>query len=121
MPEQLLSCMVPKMMLQPLAENAILHGLSGVPDGRLSVTAQQLEGNILEIRVCDNGCGFPADMLGQYKPPAQPTGHLGLLNVDTILRKHYGEQFGLQLENRTDEPGACIAVQLPVRRRKAEC
>ena len=75
-PEQLLSCMVPKMMLQPLAENAILHGLSGVPDGRLSVTAQQLEGNILEIRVCDNGCGFPADMLGQYKPPAQPTGHL---------------------------------------------
>ena len=120
-PEQLLSCMVPKMMLQPLAENAILHGLSGVPDGRLSVTAQQLEGEVLEIRVCDNGCGFPADMLGQYKPPAQPTGHLGLLNVDTILRKHYGEQFGLRLENRTDEPGACIAAQLPVRRRKAEC
>ena len=120
-PEALLSCMVPKMMLQPLAENAILHGLSGVPDGRLSVTAQQLEGEVLEIRVCDNGCGFPADMLGQYKPPAQPTGHLGLLNVDTILRKHYGEQFGLRLENRTDEPGACIAAQLPVRRRKAEC
>ena len=88
-PEALLSCMVPKMMLQPLAENAILHGLSGVPDGRLSVTAQQLEGEVLEIRVCDNGCGFPADMLGQYKPPVQPTGHLGLLNVDTILRKHY--------------------------------
>ena len=120
-PEALLSCMVPKMMLQPLAENAILHGLSGVPDGRLSVTAQQLEGEVLEIRVCDNGCGFPADMLGQYKPPAQPTGPLGLLNVDTILRKHYGEQFGLRLENRTDEPGACIAAQLPVRRRKAEC
>ncbi len=39
----------------------------------------------------------------------------------TYLRKHYGEQFGLRLENRTDEPGACIAAQLPVRRRKAEC
>ena len=119
-PEALLSCMVPKMMLQPLAENAILHELSGVPDGRLSVTAQQLEGEVLEIRVCDNGCGFPADMLGQYKPPAQPTGHLGLLNVDTILRKHYGERFGLRLENRKDGAGACITARLPMRRRDAD-
>ncbi len=118
-PEELLSCMVPKMMLQPLAENAILHGLSGVQEGRLTVTARE-EGGVLEFCVLDNGCGFPADMLGPYQAPEQQTGHLGLFNVDTILRKHYGERFGLRLENRKDGAGACITARLPMRRRDAD-
>lgn len=118
-PDALLSCLVPKMMLQPLAENAILHGLSGVQDGRLTVTARE-EGGVLEICVLDNGCGFPADMLGPYQAPEQQTGHLGLFNVDTILRKHYGERFGLRLENRKDGAGACITARLPMRRRDAD-
>ncbi len=107
------------MMLQPLAENAILHGLSGVQDGRLTVTARE-EGGVLEICVLDNGCGFPAEMLGPYQAPEQQTGHLGLFNVDTILRKHYGESFGLRLENRKDGAGACITARLPMRRRDAD-
>ena len=119
-PETLEACLVPKMMLQPLAENAILHGLSGVPDGRLTVTARQTPDGLLEICVLDNGCGFPAEMLGQYRPPEKQTGHLGLFNVDTILRKHYGESFGLRLENRKDGAGACITARLPVRRRDAD-
>ena len=118
-PDALLSCLVPKMMLQPLAENAILHGLSGVQDGRLTVTARE-SGGVLEICVLDNGCGFPADMLGPYQAPEQQTGHLGLFNVDTILRKHYGERFGLRLENRKDGAGACITARLPMRRRDAD-
>lgn len=118
-PEELLSCMVPKMMLQPLAENAILHGLSGVQDGRLTVTARESDG-VLEICVLDNGCGFPAEMLGPYQAPEQQTGHLGLFNVDTILRKHYGESFGLRLGNRKDGAGACITARLPMRRRDAD-
>ena len=118
-PEGLLSCLVPKMMLQPLAENAILHGLSGVQDGRLTVTARESDG-VLEICVLDNGCGFPAEMLGPYQAPEQQTGHLGLFNVDTILRKHYGESFGLRLGNRKDGAGACITARLPMRRRDAD-
>ena len=119
-PEALLSCMVPKMMLQPLAENAILHGLSGVPDGKLMVEARELEDETLEIRVCDNGAGLPEALLGPYRPPEKQTRHLGLFNVDTILKKHYGERFGLRLDNRTDGTGACITARLPVRRRDAE-
>ena len=118
-PEGLLSCLVPKMMLQPLAENAILHGLSGVQDGRLTVTARESDG-VLEICVLDNGCGFPAEMLGPYQALEQQTGHLGLFNVDTILRKHYGESFGLRLGNRKDGAGACITARLPMRRREAD-
>ncbi|MFQ9825903.1 MAG: sensor histidine kinase [Oscillospiraceae bacterium] len=113
-PEALLSCMVPKMLLQPLAENAILHGLSGVEHGELSVTAVLAEQDVLEIRVRDNGCGFPPNLLGPYKPPETQTGHLGLLNVDTILRKHYGDAFGLRLEN-PEGGGACILARLPAK------
>ena len=36
------------------------------------------------------------------------------MNVDTILRKHYGERFGLRLENRKDGPGACVVARLPI-------
>ena len=113
--------MVPKMLLQPLAENAILHGLSGVSAGQLLVTARETDEKLLEIRVCDNGCGLPPELLGPYRPPEQPTGHLGLLNVDTILRKHYGERFGLRLENNTAGGGACIIAVLPAGRRDSQC
>ncbi len=115
-PEDLLDCLVPKMLLQPLAENAILHGLSGSQNGELMVTAACSDDGILEIRVADNGSGLPPELLGPYKPPAEPTGHLGLLNVDTILRKHYGESFGLRLENRTECAGACVIARLPIRK-----
>lgn len=114
-PESLLDCRVPKMLLQPLAENAILHGLSGTAEGKLLVTAESLDG-ILEIRVADNGAGLPEALLGRYRPPESPTGHLGLLNVDTILRKHYGEDYGIWLENRRGGPGACVIARLPVQK-----
>lgn len=120
-PEDLKDCMVPKMLLQPLAENAILHGLSGIEAGHLLVTAVETAEGLLEIRVCDNGCGIPPELLGPYRPPEQPTGHLGLMNVDTILRKHYGEHFGLRLENRRDGAGACVVACLPIEKGESQC
>ncbi len=119
--EPLLDCQVPKMLLQPLVENAILHGLSGSTEGELIVSAEILEGDTLEIRVADNGTGLPPELLGPYRPPEKPTGHLGLMNVDTILRKHYGERYGLWLENRQDKPGACVIARLPARKGESPC
>ena len=112
-PPELEDCLVPKMMLQPLAENAVLHGLTGVEGGRLEVTAQARNG-VLTIRVADNGSGLPPELLGKYRQRAAGEGHLGLFNVDTILQKHYGAGFGLYLENRTDGTGAIITATLPV-------
>ena len=117
----LLSCMVPKMMLQPLAENAILHGLSGVEHGEITASARLLPDGTLELRVRDNGRGLPPELLGPYRPPEKQTGHLGLFNVDTILKKHYGERFGLRLENNTAGGGACIIAVLPAGRRDSLC
>ena len=117
-PAELEDCLVPKMMLQPLAENAVLHGLSGVDGGRLEVTVSAADG-VLHICVADNGAGLPQELLGKYRPHAAGEGHLGLFNVDTILQKHYGAEFGLFLANRAEGAGAVITATLPVTRREA--
>ena len=73
------------------------------------------------VTVRDNGRGLPPELLGPYRPPEKQTGHLGLFNVDTILKKHYGERFGLRLENNTAGGGACIIAVLPAGRRDSQC
>ena len=112
-PPELEEAMIPKMMLQPIVENAILHGLSGRPDGAIQVRARR-EGEVLQLTVLDNGVGLPPELEGPYAR------HLGLYNVDTILRKHYGEQFGLRLENWPDGRGTMVTAALPLRYHKKE-
>lgn len=120
LPAELEDCVVPKMILQPLAENAILHGLEGVENGAVAVTAES-DGETLRIRVADNGRGFPDGMTGAYRERNETLarGHLGLYNVDMILRKYYGEGSGLYLEN-PKAGGAVVTAVLPLRREEAE-
>ena len=115
-PPELEEALVPKMMLQPIVENALLHGLSGQPDGAVEVRARR-EGAVLRLTVLDNGVGLPPELEGPYacRDQEETRGHLGLYNVDTILRKHYGEQFGLCLENRPDGTGTMVTATLPLR------
>ena len=112
------------MILQPIVENAILHGLEGVEDGRILVQAMQMGSRLLKIVVTDNGKGLPPDMTGAYAHTDRELcrGHLGLYNVDTILRKYYGEDFGLYLSAGSQGRGAVITATLPLRREEEpEC
>ena len=70
--------MVPKMILQPLVENAIIHGLDGCGHGYICIYAFQKEG-ILNISVTDNGCGMSREMEDwiNSEAPAKRDGHLG--------------------------------------------
>ena len=80
------------------------------------------EGEDLLITVTDNGHGLPPDMIGHpYRRESAPSGHhLGLFNVDTILKKHYGERYGLYLDNNPAGSGARVRARLPLRRREEE-
>lgn len=124
LPQELEDCLVPKMILQPIVENAVLHGLEGAEDGVVWVKVWKLEADILKISVIDNGRGIPAEMVGQYVRRENGTdrGHLGLYNVDTILKKYYGGAYGLILDHRPDGDGTVVTATLPLRRREeAEC
>lgn len=70
LPAPLEDCLVPKMILQPLAENAILHGLDGVENGEIAVEVEEADGDVLRIRVSDNGRGLPDGLTGPYRARA---------------------------------------------------
>ena len=61
-PEELLLAPVIKNILQPIVENALLHGVNHQPDGEITLTAKQ-EGNLICIRIADNGCGISPEKL----------------------------------------------------------
>lgn len=113
LPEEMEGLLVPRMILQPIVENAVLHGLPGVENGVVQVKVWK-EGNRMKITVTDNGRGLPEEWVGPYTRPGTETGghHLGLYNVDTILKKYYGEEFGLYLDRRPDGPGAVVTAVL---------
>lgn len=116
-PEELYDCMVPKMILQPIVENAILHGLDGVTGSAITVSAEEVSGMRLRITVTDNGRGFPPEMVGHpyHRDKTLAKGHLGLYNVDTILRRNFGEDCGLFLDTAPGGAGASVTATLPIR------
>lgn len=115
--------MVPKMILQPIVENAVLHGLDGVDNGVVWVRVWRKDPDVLCISVTDNGRGLPDEMVGRYvqKKETAGRGHLGLYNVDTILKKHYGPDYGLYLGRREQGPGTVVTATLPLRKEEEPC
>lgn len=104
---------VPKLMLQPLVENAIIHGFEDGSSGTVTVSAH-LSGTELVVTVRDDGQGMPEESLRRFEErnPKQ-SGHLGLRNVDTILRLHYGQSCGLQFLPVKGR-GTGIRIRLPI-------
>lgn len=106
---------VPKLMLQPLVENAVIHGFEDGSHGVVRVSARR-QGGELTVTVEDDGVGMDPDSLARFQArqgPREGGGHFGLYNVDAILRLHYGQDRGLKLV--PVEKGTCIRAVLPVK------
>ena len=116
--ERYQSCLVPKLALQPLVENAILHGVADREDGYIKIRAGEEE-DMLLLYVSDNGCGIPPEVLERLNsgPRQLPDGHLGLFNVDSILRLRYGEACGLSARSTPGE-GSCVWLRMPLKRKE---
>ena len=127
-PENLETISVPKLMLQPLVENAMTHGFDGTNIIRkLSVTGKVKNG-ILILEVRDNGNGFSDEMLESLRSRIREIeegkvsieesgGHIGLIN--TCLRLHYYSHGKMRVTIRNDH-GAVITLFIPFGQRSAE-
>ena len=105
-------CIVPKMVLQPLVENAIIHFVADLEEGYIMLWAEEYGGDLL-LRVSDNGRGIAPEVLDRLARHEDiPGGHLGLNNVDRIIRLYYGEGYGLTAES--GDTGSRVTLRLPM-------
>ena len=123
-PDDLLSKKVLKLILQPIVENSVTHGLkNNLKGGMITITAE-LNGGILFLTVADNGCGISQETLTvlnqELRQKAAFTSlgkrknsSIGLSNINTRISLYYGEQYGLQIFSQVPD-GTRILLQLPV-------
>jgi two-component system LytT family sensor kinase len=102
-----LDVIVPSMLLQPLVENSIKHGLSRkVGGGRITIKAMLREGHTV-IEVHDDGLGMTEERLEHALGDG-----IGLSNVNERLRTIYGAQYHVKLTSEPDR-GTCVRVEIP--------
>ena len=110
----LMDCLLPPMVLQPIVENAIIHGISGCrSDGVIRIHAQKNDG-VLFLSVTDNGQGMSAEQIEELLRQERNTSHqrfsgIGIFNVRRRIQMRFGERYGLNLFS---EPGRYTTAQL---------
>ncbi len=114
--DEVLSCPISKLVLQPLVENAIYHGIKGKEGkGRITITGT-VEDNRAVIRVLDNGVGMDARTLSHIfdvnKDESNSISKVGVRNVNSRLKLYYGEEYGLNYQSSA-HVGTCVTVTIP--------
>jgi two-component system LytT family sensor kinase len=102
-----LDIIVPSLILQPLVENSIKHGLSPkVGGGRITITSAMHRRNAI-IEVIDDGLGMTADQLEHALGEG-----IGLSNVNERLRTIYGNKYALRLQSAPGQ-GTSVSIEIP--------
>lgn len=116
LPMELEDCLVPKLIIQPIVENAIIHGLREQDKGHIFVNIYETGGE-LTIEVSDNGCGIDDEVIEKINSRNRENfkGHIGFYNVDTIIKLYYGESYGIKAE-RIETGGTMVKITLPIRK-----
>lgn len=127
-PEELRDLLVLKLLLQPLIENAIYHGIKGRRGpGHIRVEAR-LEHNRLLLTVQDNGAGMSNERLAEMQhlleaplasleasSPGITGKSYGMLNVQARLRLSFGDEYGIELDSQEGE-GTSVTIIHPLMR-----
>ncbi|WP_367165220.1 LytS/YhcK type 5TM receptor domain-containing protein [Kosakonia cowanii] len=103
------SCVIPSLLIQPLVENAIVHGIQPCKGkGVVTISVEEC-GNRVRIAVRDTGNGIAPEMIARVEADEMPGNKIGLLNVHQRVKLLYGE--GLHIRRLT--PGTEIAFYVP--------
>ncbi len=116
-PPELLKTAVPAFSLQPLVENAIIHGLEPKRAGGHIRISGHLENDDVVITVADTGVGISPDRIGAIfrNESRSRQGHttgLGVINVHKRIQHYFGDQYGIHIESAVGE-GTEIYITLP--------
>ena len=103
--------MVPKFILQPIIENAIIHGFSqSLGDGQLSVSASA--GDCLTIIIKNNGIAIEPDTLEKLNNGSYFSEKYGIKNIIERIRLACGEEYGVTFASNSS--GTAVTITLPI-------
>lgn len=112
---------IPKLTIQPLIENAIIHGIEPLESGgSIELTVREREGAVSFI-IADNGVGMSADKLVEIRERLQngmnvafiSSGKgIGMFNVSKLIQFHYGPEYGIRIDSLPNK-GTIVEVRIP--------
>ncbi|MED3574288.1 ATP-binding protein [Cytobacillus praedii] len=105
-----INCLIPPLLLQPLVENAILHGLKGKREGGKVTLEIKEENGMVVCRVTDNGQGIPEERLHDIRKGLVNRG-VGLHNISKRLK--YFEEASIHFESNENR-GTTVEIRFPL-------
>lgn len=118
MPDELSNYQIPKLTLQPIVENSILHGILETPEktGTIVITGWQ-EGEDICILVSDDGAGVPADILPKILSSEENRhtkgSNIAVYNIHNRLQLLYGDSYGLSYSS-VEGQGCEVTIRIPM-------
>ncbi|WHY02499.1 histidine kinase [Neobacillus sp. DY30] len=110
-PENIRAYRIPNMVIQPIVENALIHGITPRRDGgKIHIITKETEKAVI-ITVADNGNGFCREAIEKIKQSENKSG-LGFRSTDRRLKQNYGECYGLEII-KSDFSGSTVAIKIP--------
>ena len=114
-PEELMDLRIPKLLLQPVVENSLAHGMTDKHSVSVTITAR-MEDSTLVLCVEDNGSGISREKLTELREALEQEDiyreHIGLYNSHRVVRLLYGPSYGLTIESSPGN-GTRVSVTLP--------
>lgn len=116
-PEELYECKTIRMILQPIVENAIYHGMKHLSNKGLICISGRKDGEIVEIRVEDNGLGMTETEVHELNKIMQSemikeSRHIGIANVNQRLKLYFGEESGIIIDS-AEGSGTVVIMKFP--------
>ncbi|MFH5186868.1 sensor histidine kinase [Paenibacillus sp. TAB 01] len=119
-PPELKELPIPRMLLQPIVENAIFHGIAPKEDNGLIQVSVQRDGPNAVIDIRDDGIGIEAHKIpqllaGQGRTSKSGMTRIGLLHVHQTLQLYYGNPYGVQVSS-SEQQGTHVRLTFPMNR-----
>ena len=123
--EEILDCLIPKMSLQPLVENAIYHGIKMKHEfGNICILGGTYDGENAYLEVHDDGPGIGTEQLEEIRSylkdgkPGEKTSSFGMKNVNARLKLEFGYESGVEIESVSQD--TCVRIHFAMKRQKGE-